>query len=450
MNEDRMIEILSNLDDDLLDKEIDNLMNGVDCDMDAINRKAHQKLEKYQRNKKATFWKRLSYVAAVGACFICLNVVYADEISKTLKSFFNQTPVYSTMVAGSAYYLEDRLVLDDDLAIDKFLVSEGRLDMDFTSKLGIEVLKDMKLVPKDAASTQYVMGGYSEEGDNKYSFSFMNGNENNYNIKPSNAFSLIVDGKTYSITLAQAKSLDGAQKLAESEATANKIDMVSVGANSSEKNGKLAVQLIAAFKDKDMKLAKFGEPVETTYKSTVENLGTAGIISTGTGSRTEAIYATDKNGVQYKLDVPADANAMPITTFVTDAPLDTELTVKLPALLATYQKTTDSFRVDIPQEGEKILNQDIDVFAQKAKATSIKRLSSTSAQLVLQLNTGAEKHVKIRSFNTYSQDVKKITSEFKGDTAILVLEFDQNIDTIKLDVSWPEFIMNGNWTINLK
>lgn len=33
MNEDKLIKLLNNLDDDLIEKEIDNLMNGVDCDM---------------------------------------------------------------------------------------------------------------------------------------------------------------------------------------------------------------------------------------------------------------------------------------------------------------------------------------------------------------------------------------------------------------------------------
>ncbi len=88
-----------------------------------------------------------------------------------------------------------------------------------------------------------------------------NGKENNYDIKPFKAFDLLVGGKTYSVTLDEAKSLDGTQKVTASEATANKIDLVTVGANSIEKNGKQAVQLIASFKNKDMKLTAFGQPV---------------------------------------------------------------------------------------------------------------------------------------------------------------------------------------------
>lgn len=447
MNEDKMIAMLSNLDDDLLAKEIDNLMDGVECDMESINRKAHQKLEKHSR--KAKLRKRLSYAAAVCACFICINTVYADEISTAVKSFFNKTPVYSTMVDGRAYYLNDSLVLDDKLALTSFMVADGRLDMEFTSKLGINVLKDMKIVPKDAPNTEYVMGGYSEEGD-KYTFSFMNGKEDNYNIKPFQTFNLVVGGKTYVVDLDAAKSFDGTEKLATSEATSNKIDMVTIGANSIENNGKQAVQLIASFKDKDMKLTAFGNPADATIKAGFENLGQQGISSYSNRLRTEDIYATDKSGIKHKLSIPADAKARPITTFETGAPKDSQLTINLPALLATYEKSVDSFTIDIPKDNQKIINRSVNLFAQKAVIKSIKRISPTSAELVWQLNTGTEKYVSIRSFHVSSKNIKKVSSEFTGDKAVMTLEFDKDVNTADLNISWPHFVMRGNWTINLK
>ncbi len=448
MNEDKIIAMLSNLDDDLIEKEIDNLMNGVECDMESIKRKAHQKLEKHnQKNKRR---KRLPYVAAVLACFLCINTVYADEISTVVKSFFNKTPVYSTMVDGQAYYLADSLKLDDQLTIDSFMVSEGRVNMKCTSKLSGKVLTDMKIVPKDDPKTQYAISGYSEDGDNKYTLLFMNAKEQNYNIKPFKAFDLIVGGKTYSVTLDAAKSLDGTQKLASSEANSNNIDLVNVGANSIEKNGKQVVQLIAAFKDKDMKLNAFGQPVYKTVHYTYENLGKEGVISSGTSFKAEDIFATDKNGTKYQLKVPADAKATPVTTFETDASKDSQLTVKVPALLATYQKSVDSIKFDIPKDGEKILNRDVDLFAQKAVVKSVQRISPTSAKLVFQLNTGADKNVQIRSFQADSQDIKKMSSEINGDTAVMTIEFDQNVNTTDLEICWPEFVINGNWTINLK
>ncbi|HWP98766.1 MAG TPA: hypothetical protein VN426_18135 [Syntrophomonadaceae bacterium] len=448
MNEDKMISMLSNLDDDLIEKEIDNLMGEVECDMESINRKARQKLEKH--NKKAKLRKRLPYAAAICLCFIGMNVVYADDISQAVKSFFNKTPVYSTMVDGRAYYLSSRLVLDDNLAIDSFMVSEGRLDMECTSKLGADVLTGMKIVPKDVPDVQYVMGGYSEDGNNKYFFSFMNSKEKNYAIKPFKVFDLLVGSKTFSITLDEAKSLDSTQKLIASEATGNKIDLVTVGANSIEKNGKQAVQLIASFKDKDMQLTAFGQPVATTVKTTFENLGKNGQVSSGTASRTEDIYATDQSGTKHKLIVPADANARPITTFETDALKDSQLTINLPALLAIYEKSVDSFTINIPKDGEKAFNHEVDLVAQKAVAKSIKRLSPTSAELTFQLNTGADKYVSINSFEMFSKDIKKYSAEFSGDKAIVTLEFAKDIDAFDLDISWPRFVLNGNWTINMK
>ena len=80
------------------------------------------------------------------------------------------------------------------------------------------------------------MAGLSKNGD-KYAFSFANGKEKNYNIKPFKAFDLVVGDKTYSVTLDQAKDL--ITEPFASEKTANNIDMVAVGAKSVEKRQEL-------------------------------------------------------------------------------------------------------------------------------------------------------------------------------------------------------------------
>lgn len=454
MNEDKMLVTLSNFDDDLIEKEIENLVEGVECDIDSIKRKACQKLINHniklaKENKKMKFKNRLRYVAAICVCFIGVNVVYADEISEVLKSFLNKTPVYSTTVDGDAYYLKESKLLDDSMEINSFIVCEGRLEMEFTSKLGIDVLEDIKIIPQDAPDMQYVMGGYSKDDNHKYMFSFANGKEKNYNIKPFQAFDLVVGDKTYSVTLDKAKSVNDIQRLAAGQAT-NSIDMVNVGANSIEKDGKQAVQLLASFNNKDMKLSAFGQPVTTTIEATFENLGKEGLVSHETGAGTQDIYATDGSGNKYKLEVPDDANAFPVTTFETEASKDTELTINLPALLATYQKSVDNFKINIPEEGEEIIDRNIDMVAQQAVVKSIKRLSPTSAELVWQLNTGDENHISIKSFQVYSKNIKKISSEFSDNAAVMTLEFDKNVEVADLEISWPEFVMNGNWTINMK
>lgn len=449
MSEDKFIWMLNQLDDDRAEKEIDKLMEGVDFDMESIKRKAVHKLARH--NKKSNLRRRLTYAAAVCACFVCLNAVYADEISQTIKSFFNKTPVYSTMVDGKAYYLPENLKLDEQTTINSFMVSADRMEMKLTSDLSPEVICSLKMVPKNDSSIEYTTGGYSGDGEKKYSLFLMNEKEKIDNkFKPAKEFNLLLGDKTYSISLEEAKSLDGTQKLTESAPGSNRIDLVTVGVNSIEKDGKRAVQLIASFKDKDMKLHAFGKPSEDTVKRTVEDMGKDGITSTGTGFKFGDIYATDEKDNKYKLEKPEGVRAMPVTTFVTGAAKDTKLAVNVPALVAAYEKKVGSVKISIPKNGEDSPKREVDLLAQKAIVKSVTRLSPTSARLVFQLNTGVEKFVKVRSFNVYSEGIKKVDSEFNGDTATLTLEFKNNIDEATLDISWPEFEMDGNWTIDLK
>lgn len=447
MNEDRIILMLSRLDDDRWEKEIDKLMEGVDFNMESIKRKAVQKLAQHNTSiiKKSSLRKRLAYAAAVCACFVCLNVVYADEISETIKSFFNKTPVYSTMVDGKAYYLPQSLKLDDKTTVNSFMVSADRMEMELTSDLSPELLCSMKIVPKNDPDTEYTVGEYSEDGEKKYCLGLINAKEKNYKFKPAKEFNLLVGGQTYAITLEEARSLDGTQKLTESGPSSNKIDLVTVGANSIEKDGQRAVQLIASFKDQDMKLSAFGERLDKISKLTKD-----GIVSSGTAPKLADIYATDEKGNKYKLEKPQGARTMPLTTFVTGAPKDSSLTVNLPALQACYEKKVGSFNINIPKDGKESLNREVDLFAQKAVVKSVTRISPTSAKLVMQLNTGDQKFVKIRSFCIHSKDIRKIESEFSGDRAIMTLEFNKDVNVADLEISWPEFEMNGNWTINLK
>lgn|GEM_PF-3038468 len=110
------------------------------------------------------------------------------------------------------------------------------------------------------------------------------------------------------------------------------------------------------------------------------------------------------------------------------------------------QTTVDSFMV-ASDRMEMELTSDL---SGEAIVQSVERLSPTSAKLTFKLNTGNQEFVKIKSFNVYNSDVKKIDSEFNGDTAIMTLEFNKRIDAADLEVSWPSFEINGNWTINLK
>ncbi|NLW91783.1 MAG: hypothetical protein GXY34_09315 [Syntrophomonadaceae bacterium] len=197
-------------------------------------------------------------------------------------------------------------------------------------------------------------------------------------------------------------------------------------------------------------LDAFGKPQELQATKNFENLGKDGMVTAGGPAPPEPIYATDQAGTKYQLTKPDNAKAWPITTFDIDASKDSKLTVKLPGLMATYKKVADRFTVNIPKDGEKVLSQEVDLFAQKAVVKNIKRLSPTSAELTFALNTGADKNVKITCFHLDGPDIKKYSANFDGDTAVVTIEFFKEADAYDIDISWPSFVMNGNWTINLK
>ncbi|QZY54956.1 hypothetical protein [Crassaminicella profunda] len=444
MNEDKMIEFLSNLDDDLIEKEVDKLLEGVEIDMDHIKKKACDKLNK--SNKKVKRKKRFPYVVAACVCLLSMSIVYADDISQAIKSFMNKTPVYSTIVDGDAYYLKENYPLNKDIQIKSLMFSEGNLEMEITSKLSKDELGEISIIPKNDDHTVYVPGGYSEEG-NEYFFSFANKTENNYNIKPVKDFQLIIAGNNYDISLEKAKNLELNKEIYTAE---NNIKGVNIGAKRFYKNEKLNVQFITSFEDNDLKLNRLGKPTEVKAAFTTENRGSDGIMGSSSSNRVEDLYVLDEMNNKYKLEIPKDSKGRPITIFETNAPKDKNLTLKLPAIIAAYEKTMDSFELNIPKEGELSLNKEVDFNIQKAVLKKIKRTSPTSAQVEFELNTDGNENIHIRSFDFYSHDVKKIAGEFNGDQVIINLEFDKDMDATNVEIAYPEFIMNGNWVINMK
>ncbi|WP_053955002.1 hypothetical protein [Inediibacterium massiliense] len=445
MNEDQLIDLLKNLDDDLVEKEINKLLEGVEIDMDSIHKKANEKLR--NNNKKVKSRKKLPYVAAACVCLFSITAVYADDISQAIQSFFNKTPVYSTVVDGEAYYLKGSKSLDKNIKLESVMVSEGNLEVELSSDLSEEELENISIISKNDLNTIYEVGGYSKEGD-KYSFSFANEKEKNYNIKPFKEFTLMIAGKSYDVSLEKAKSLDANSKICTNDSQKN-IEGVNMGAKLIDNNEKLNIQLIASFNDKDLKLSSLGTPIDKKVVSVTENKKD-GIFGSGTSSRTEDLYVWDKMNNKYKLEIPKDAKGRPVTTFETNAPKGENLTVKVPAIIAGYEKTMDSFKLDIPESGEANVNKEIDFKVQKAIMKSIKRVSPTSAQIEFELNTHRDKNITIRSFDLYSKDFKKISTEINGNKGIVNLEFDKDMENTNIEISYPDFVMNGDWTIDMK
>lgn len=448
MTDDKLTRLLNNLDDDLAEKEIDKLLEGIEIDLEAINEKAHHKL--FENKNKLRFIKRvLPYTAAACLCLIGITGVYANDISDVVKSFFNKTAVYSTIVDGDAYYLKESHAINNQIVLESVMVSEGKLEMEMSTGLSERELGNIKIIPQDNSQAIYSPGGYSQEGK-QYFFSFMNEKEGNYHITPFREFKLSIAGNTYNVLLEKAQKIDLNGKIQTAQTSADKLTGVNIGAKVLRENEKLNVQLIAAFENMGVKLEKFGEPTETKVIYVMENKGKDGVFSYGTGSKTDDLYVFDEMNNRCKLEIPQKAKAYPVTVFETTAPKDKKLTLKLPALIASYNKPIEALVFNIPHAGTVTLNKEIDFGLQKAIIKNIKRISPTSAQVEFELNTAENKNIELRSCNFYSPEIKKISAEFNGDKAVMTLESDKQLNTADIQAANPSFVINGNWQIELK
>jgi len=446
MNEDKLIELLSNFDDDLVEKEVDKLLEGVEIDMDSINKKAHQKLN---NNKKAKHKKRFPFVAVACVCLLCITTVYAKDISQAFKVFFNKTPIYSTMVDGDAYYLKESYNINDDIKIDTVMVSKGSLQIEITTDLSMNELGDINIIPENNTNIVYFTAAYNHRG-NKYHFFFTNTKEvKKYNFIPFKDFKLIIGGSSYDVSLEKAKRLDVNNPIYMSDSTLNNIKGVNLGAQMLEAGGKLNIQLITAFEDKDLKLMSILEPTYTRTTMTSENTDQGRVTSSSSCGGWVDIYVEDKDNHKYKLKMPKDPQVYPVTLFETSAPKDEKLVLKVPTITVCYEKTVDSFSINIPNKGKVDLNKEIDFIYQKGVIKNIKRISSTSAELELELNTGVDENIKITAFGMHSPQIKKTSIIFSGNKWIADLEFDENIDSANFEISYPEFVMKGDWVINM-
>jgi hypothetical protein len=445
--EQKFIQMLNSLDEDLVNKEVDKILEGVEFDMNSIKEKAYQKLNNNKKGKKRTL-----YVATAAClCFLSISAVYASDISDAIKSFFNKTQVYSTIVDGDAYYLEKPYNLNDKFTLESVMVSEENFDMEISTTLSeseLDKISDITVIPKDNPNIIYSPGGYGC-GEGKFSLSFMNKTEGNYNIKPFKDFKLTIAGKSYNVSLDKAKGLD-TSNMQTSNASENGIKGVNLGAKFVDGKGKRNIQIVASFDDKDLKLSNFGQPNKDILKSTFENLGKDGTLGSSSNSKGDKIYAYDEENNKYEMKVPKDAKAYPVTIFETDTLKGKNLKLEIPSVIASYQKEIDTLGFNIPKSGEVTLDKEIDFNIQKAVLKNIKRISPTSAQVEFKLNTGGDKNIKIREFNFYSDDIKKISSEFNGDKAIMNLEFNKDVDKANISISWPVLEINGNWEINIK
>lgn len=457
MNEKDVMSVFNSMDEDLLNEKIDELLaeKGESMDMDSIKEKAMRKLNE-RENKKKRIGKRALLGAALVAT-LAFTTVYADEITEALKSFFNKSTVYSTVVNGSAYYLSEEVRLNEEMTLTQVSVSKDRLDMVIRTngQLDPNTFDDLDItaVPRHNSEVMYAVGGLGGVGDDQYSFSFYNATEENYHIEPFDAFDLTLGEESYPIVLTEAEAVKVDESLSVGVSEIDAVEEAPLIAHAAgtivEKDGKKQIQLIPAFEDSDLRMSALGEPEASEFKFSFENTEDGGVLGFGTGAVTKPIMTYDYTDTAYALTVPEDTTGGYVTIFDIDSKAETPLTVKLPAILAHYEKEVASLTLPVPKEGEIILNQELNLIIQQAIVKSVKRVSENTAVVELELNTGSDGSVTITDIGAYSADVAKADVLVKGNTAVMTMTFDPALEEAAFRFSYPHYVIRGNWSIML-
>lgn len=438
MTEKQIQMLMQNLDNDLLGKELDDLMGDLEVDLDSITQKAFNKL-----NKARIKLKRKRIYPFVAACLITvigISNVYAAEISDFVRSFFNQKAIYSTVIDGSAYYLESPLQLDKESKLENVIFAKDKLEMNLTFPLTEDKLPKMSVVA--ANGEIYKPGGYGYDNDHLY-LSFWNEAEHNYVFSPTKELKLMIGEKSYSINLTEGVPVVGSGEIIPAEQT--DIDWVNVG----YKKTNQGVQILTSFTDKDLKLVGIGEPAQKTVTKMFKNEN--GIIGSSTSSMTKPLLGYDKDKNVYTFNQAKNAVGRPVTQFESQAPAGKEIELKIPSLLVGYEKSFGNIDVAIPGlNEEKRIDREIDLKLQKIILASIKRTSATTAELKFALNTGDTAGVAVREVNLYSKDVQRGDSIWQGDECTMCISFDEKLKDATFNVGWPHFVVNGNWALKIK
>lgn len=439
MNDREIQALMQNLDNDLLTAELDNLMSGVEIDMDSITQKAFNKLNKERLKMKRK--KVYPLVAASLIAVVCISNVYAAEISDFVRSFFNQRAIYSTVVEGKAYYLKSPLQLDGENKLENVVFTKDTLEMSLILSLKEDKLPDITVAASDGRI--YKPGGYGYDNDCVL-LSFYNEAGQNYVFSPTKELRLMIGEKSHNINLTEGEPVVAGGEIKPAEQ--NNIAWVSIGYQKTDQG----VQILTSFTDKDLKLVNIGEPTQKNVTETFENKE-KGIISSGGSGITNSLFGYDNEKNVYNYVKIKNAAGRPVTQFESQVPDGKEIELKIPSLIVGYEKTFDTFDVAIPGLNEEnTIDREIDLKLQKMVLQSIKRTSATTAELKFALNTGDAKEVVLRGANLYSKDVQSGHSVWQDDVCTMRIIFDEKLKKAEINVSWPRFVVNGNWTLKIK
>ena len=417
--------IVQSLDSDLLDKELDALMGEIDIDVDSILAKAQSKLE--QEHNKMKKRRLIPIVAAIVCVMVGTTVVYADEISNFLESFFGKSTVYSTVVDGTAYYLETPADLDGGGRIYAAMFTQDSLALVIDAEFS-----DISVAIGDGK--EYEPDGYSR-GPNGAEFGF-------YGLTPVQDIVVTLDGKQHAIHLSQAAAaLDDGDII---PAEPNSINWMNMGYKRTD-NG---VQIFTSFADEDLNLNMIGSPVKREVKGNFDNQAHS---SNTNHSPIQPIVGCDKDGNAYEYVYEENPLAWPVTRFESNAPAGQEITLEIPGIIVGYKKDLEKFNIDLPVVGEENhLNKEIDLGLQKMVLQSVERTSSTTAKLKFALNTGERKEVSIHKASINSTDFLSGELLWKDDVCTMAITFDEGLTQTELIVGWPSFLVSGDWVFIFK
>ena len=431
MNEKQINSLMQNLDSDLINNEMDALMGGIEMDIESISAKAHEKLRKEQcfmKNKR----RKMFVVIAASLCIVVgTSAVCASEISDFIKSFLGKVGIYSTVVEGSAYYLESPVPLDGGCELRKVMFTNDSLDLVlFTPDNKIPA--ELTVQTADGSGEPFSLSK-SQEG---LELTFIK-------LLPTSQFELTVDGKKYSVNLASASAISNGAELFAAQSK-NGIDWVNLGYRRTD----TGIQIIASFTDQALSLSAIGEPSDQEVNAGFDN-NTHNSKTTSLSPKT--LIGTDQEGNAYIYSYDPTDTGRPLTMFYSDAPKDKLVNIEVPSIVVVVPKEITKISVAIPElDKENSVNQEIDLGLQKMTLQSVKRTSATKAVLKFEVNTSNQQFVSIRGADINSRDVQSGELLWKDGLCTMTVIFDETLTETELVIAWPSFVVNGDWTLSLK
>ena len=424
MDEKHITKLINNLDNHLFCQELDNMMDGIEIDYHSIAEKARWKLGKEQRKMQLHKRKVLSVIAASLVLVLGITTAYAAEISAFLKSLSSKTGVYATVVDGPAYYLERPLELGANQSLVKAMFASNHLEL--------RLIAD----PQNRPDVKLGIGGKELEPDG-----FMGERDGMtlvfYNLPPTDRFDLIVGDKSYPVALSGGNPIVDGSDIIEAESST--VTWVSMGYKKID-NG---IQILTAFDDRDLRLRSLVIPESDKVTETFSRLA-----SNSYFAEFMPLIGYDAEGKAYEYHYDANDMGRPLTKFTSNAPDNKQITLNVPGIVVSYDKSFADLNAALPAAGEKQeVNGEINLSLQKMVLQSIERTSDTTARLVFKLNTGDKNNVRIRNAIIQGDNIDSGELLWENGICTMDVTLSEPATQINLQISHPSFIVDGDWTM---